>query len=114
MLSLPKLAFDSGYINQLSLHIKSGSSGNAVGYETNVKKTDNYMFRIRSEEKNGKFFRGLYGKIVGEIDFSTVNSKTATIHFKYYLNPDYTRNLEYDPTRNLFPNLPEREQVRIK
>jgi hypothetical protein len=59
ILSLPKLAFDSGYTNKLNLYIKAGNSGNVVGYETNVKKLDNYMFRIRSEEKNGKFLRGL-------------------------------------------------------
>lgn len=112
--SLPRYASETGYKDTFEFYIRSSSKGYATHYETNVKNTDNYFFRIRSEEKAGKFLRAMYGKIVGTFDFSTVNSKTASISFKYYLNPDYTRNLEYDPKRNLFLNLPEYERVRIK
>lgn len=41
-------------------------------------------------------------------------NKKVTIIFKYYLNPDGTRNLEYDPNRNLFGKLPLHEWVDIK
>ncbi len=33
------------------------------------------------------------------------------VYFTYSLNPDYTRNLEFDPKRNLFDNLSDLEQV---
>lgn len=112
--TLPRYASETGFKDNLELYIRSSSKGYATHYDTNVKNTDNYFFRIRSEEKDGKFVRAMYGKIVGTFDFSTVNSKTATISFKYYLNPDYSRNLEFDPTRNLFLNLPDYERVRIK
>ena len=74
----------------------------------------NYFFRIRSEEVDGKLERAMYGKILGHIGLTAIFSETAEIYFKYYLNPDYTRNLEFDPDQNLFKNLPDREQVGIK
>jgi len=43
----------------------------------------------------------MYGKIKGKIEFEPRRSKTAKIYLYYYLNPDYTRNLEFDPKRNL-------------
>jgi hypothetical protein len=50
-----------------------------------------YYFRVRSElDGDGRAVKALYGKIRGDF-FS----------FTYYLNPDGTRNLEYDPQRNL-------------
>jgi len=42
-------------------------------------------------DKDGKVVKALYGKIYGDF-FDMV----------YYLNPDGTRNIEYDPKRNLF------------
>lgn len=56
----------------------------------------------------------MYGKILGHIGLTAIFSETAEIYFKYYLNPDYTRNLEFDPKQNLFKNLPDRERVGIK
>jgi len=58
---------------------------------------------------DGKVHKALYGKIHGEIRFDVINSKTAIIIFTYYLNPDGTRNLEFDQKRNLFQNLKSRE-----
>jgi len=107
---LPRFAPEKGYVNKLELFIHAGPNG----YKTNVKRSDNYIFRIRSKVKDGELVEAMYGKILGSLDFSTVGTKTATIHFKYYLNPDGTRNLEYDPERNLFTGLPPREWVGIK
>lgn len=39
------------------------------------------------------------------------SEKNAKIFFKYYLNPDYSRNLEYDPTQNLFLNLRDNKKL---
>lgn len=75
--SLPRNAYDKGYTDKLELYIKSSHKRYVTDYNTNVKNTDNYFFRIRSEEKDGKLIRSMYGKIVGKLDFSTVNSITS-------------------------------------
>lgn len=113
-LSLPRHAFVTGYKDKYELYIKSSHGKYSTDIETNIRKTDNYFIRIRSEEKKGIFTKGIYGKIAGSLDFSTVDSKTAKIIMKYYINPDHTSNLEFDPKRNLFGNLTDREQVKIK
>ncbi|MFA5189161.1 MAG: hypothetical protein WC740_00465 [Verrucomicrobiia bacterium] len=74
-----------------------------------VRPDQNYFFRVRTEMTDGKVHKALYGKIHGEIRFDVINSKTAIIIFTYYLNPDGTRNLEFDQKRNLFQNLKSRE-----
>lgn len=78
--------------------------------------SNNYMFRVRTEiDKDGKIKRAMYGKILREIGFYVPDKKTgnAGIKMHYYLNPDYTRNLEFDPNRNLFRNLPKEEKVDL-
>jgi len=60
----------------------------------------NYFFRVRSRsEADGTVGRALYGKIYGDF-----------MEFTYYLNPDGTRNMEFDPKRNLFKNLKTGEE----
>ena len=110
--ALPRYAPDAGYKDNLLFEInrKGSAIQRSVDY---YKKNNNYVFRIRSKETNGQHSKSIYGKIVGPISFDPVFSKTAYISFKYYLNPDYTRNLEFDPKRNLFDELPPLEQVGI-
>jgi len=60
-----------------------------------------YYFRVRSSEDGGRLARGMYGKIRGEIRFDINARGTASIAMDYYLNPDYSTNLEFDPGRNL-------------
>jgi hypothetical protein len=66
------------------------------GYQSEWTQTDNnpdrvYVFRVRSV-MNGKneIKEAMYGKIYGDF-----------LHFAYYLNPDKTRNLEFDRSKNL-------------
>lgn len=107
---LPRSAFQSRYVDKLVLSKKRNIKD---GVMIDFSDDDNYIFRIRSEEKDGKFVKAIYGKILGPISFGDVSRKeTATVQFKYYLNPDYTRNLEFDPKRNLFGPLPPLEQVK--
>jgi hypothetical protein len=111
-LKLPRIAPFEGYFAKWSL---SKSRYPNEGVKVNFAQDDNYVFRVRSEEKDGKFERAMYGKILGPISFGNITRRdTATIAFKYYLNPDYTRNLEFDPERNLFGPLPPLEQVGIQ
>ena len=63
----------------------------------------------RRKNESGKIVSALYGKIHGEIGYSW----TRGIRFIYYLNPTPNdRNLEFDPSRNLFTDLKPMEQVR--
>ena len=107
MFKLPRHAPEDGYKNMVTHRtIRTGVGIMKEDYGEDT----NYIFRIRSEEKDGKLIRAMYGKINGEIRFDPMNSKTAYIIFKYFLNPDYTRNLEFG--ENLFKNLKSTEQVR--
>lgn len=112
---LPRIAPNNGYHGKLVLIEWRNPGDYNVKRNFDFLASDmNYIFRVRSEEENGQLKRGMYGKILGFIDFTAVHSKTAKIFFKYYLNPDYTHNLEFDPKRNLFGPLPPLEQVGIQ
>jgi len=103
-LKLVRNAPEAGYLNELSLPFRY--------VKDPVEMKSNYVFRVRSKEASGKLV-GMYGKIHGDIMFDPRGSKTASINFKYYLNPDYTTNLEFDPKRNLFTDLKSFEQVGL-
>jgi hypothetical protein len=106
---LSRFAPEVGYEKQLTLEV---SRYPGQMFKESFERKDNYVFRVRSEEQDGKLKRAMYGKILGPLKFAPFRSKTALVEFKYYLNPDYTRNLEFDPKRNLFGNLSDLEQVR--
>jgi hypothetical protein len=59
----------------------------------------NYFFKVRSDS-NGK---ACYGIIRGKIDgvLVGIHDDEANIRFTYFVNPDGTRNIEYDPHLNL-------------
>ncbi|GAB6082581.1 hypothetical protein JCM30471_14950 [Desulfuromonas carbonis] len=115
LFKLPRYAPEKGYNSELILREWRNSGDYNVKRNFDFLGSDvNYIFRVRSEEDDGLFKRGMYGKILGGIDFTAVHSKTAKIYFKYYLNPDYTNNLEFDPKENLFGLLPPMEQVGVK
>ena len=100
---LPRFAPENGYQPEL---VRTFSKKPGEKYKKTGEEDNNYFFRVRSEEKDGKFLRAMYGKIHGDISFDLRFSKTATIVFKYFFNPDYTRNMESG--RNLL-RLPKRE-----
>jgi len=95
---LPRIAPLDGYQNTL----KKTRSTSSPGFYSHSGEDINYLFRVRSEvDENGNLVKAMYGKIKGKIEFEPRRSKTAKIYLYYYLNPDYTRNLEFDPKRNL-------------
>jgi len=108
---LPRFAPEDGYKKELKAFIDRKPVGAS---KSSFNNRMHHIFRVRSEVEKGKLKKAMYGKIIGDIHVGTKKEGTAYLYFKYYLNPDYTRNLEFDPKRNLFPNLPEHEQVRIK
>lgn len=111
MLLLPKNAPLSGYKKELGVFLKGVKRGAGYSWKNNK----NYIFRVRSEVKNGKLNKAMYGKILSDISLAHPSKRGGfpAIQFKYYLNPDYTQNLEFDTKRNLFLNLPDREKVGI-
>lgn len=65
--------------------------------------TEYLVFRVKTEiDEKGNVVRAKYGKIYGPVEFGI--TKERLIQFIYYFNPDGTRNLEFDPNRNLFGN----------
>ena len=104
---LPRYANEGGFQAMIDMETSQNPNGKWVeGYRQN----DSYVFRVRSEVKDGKLIKAMYGKIRGPIKFEPRIDPTE-VYFTYYLNPDYTRNLEFDPKRNLFGNLPDLERV---
>lgn len=73
-----------------------------------------FYFRVRTvTNESGDVTSALYGKVRSHIGFDVRRAKTGTISFVYYLNPTPNdRNLEFDPTKNLFKNLSPSEEVR--
>lgn len=104
---LPRVAPEGGYRSTL---MKTASSG-SHGYKDDRSNDNNYIFRVRTERANGQVRRAMYGKILGDIQFAPLAGDNGAIVMHYYLNPDHSRNLEFDPKRNLFTSLPDREGV---
>lgn len=103
---MPRYAPESGYQPKLVKRL----SRSDPNFFSLMEHTTNYFYRVRSEvDEKGNFKRAMYGKIVNDLLIEPRNTTTGKIHFTYYLNPDYTRNLEYDPHGNLFSPLPTGE-----
>jgi len=105
---MPRYAPDSGY--KATLVQKMARYANGKGLNTQVNENQNYFFRVRSVlDEQGNVKSALYGKIYGEIGFWG----NQHLRFTYYLNPNSNdRNLEFDPAKNLFQNLPMMQQVK--
>jgi hypothetical protein len=108
-LRLPHEAPQEGYMNKSTLEKYIKPSGRK---NMKIVQGQNYIFRVRSiVDKDGKIVKANYGKIHGGIEYGFDTEKTAGVIFTYYFNPDTTRNLEFDPKRNLFTNLRSLEEV---
>lgn len=102
----PRYAPESGYEDKLVTRYDPRAP-DAHAYRT----TDTYrFFRVRSElDETGKFKRAMYGKMKGNLEAKPTRDGLAKIQLYYWLNPDYTRNMEFDTDRNLFSPLPKGE-----
>lgn len=63
----------------------------------------NYLFRVRSEvDEQGNVVRAMYGVVSGDFIPVGGNSEIGrNVSFTYALNPDWTRNLEFDPAKTV-------------
>jgi hypothetical protein len=109
-LKLPRTAPDSVYEAQFRTS-KRRAPGSAI--QTEAKEDRSFLFRVRTMvDEKGDVKSAQYGKVQGDLRMDPTNSKTAIVRFTYYLNPTPNdRNLEFDPRRNLFENLPDAEIV---
>jgi hypothetical protein len=109
-LKLPRLAPEEGYLAEFATAI--GRVPSTLGRDDS-KAGRSYFFRVRTvRDEKGEIASALYGKIDGEIRVDVINSKTALLLLDYYLNPESkSRNMEFDPKRNLFRTLKSTEQV---
>ncbi len=104
-LVLPAIAPLEGYHNKLDKFKGRNLEDNWIG---DVSDRQHYYFRVRSVVKDGKLLKAMYGKIYRDIDFNARCyagvgcSDDPKIRFIYFLNPDWTRNVEFDYNKNLF------------
>lgn len=60
----------------------------------------NYLFRVRTElDEHGNVRRAMYGVISNEVVIGGNDEIGRNVSFTYALNPDWTRNLEFDPAK---------------
>lgn len=101
-LRLSQNAPADGYEKQWTARRQSSPDGTLVGRS----KEDRYFyFRVRSVRVDGQTTKSFYGKIHGDIEWCPESATKAWLKFCYYLNPDGTRNVEFDPKRNLSKDL---------
>lgn len=108
-LRLPREAPADGYRSEWVIEKGQGPAKPVYG---GAQADQNFIFRVRSQTASDGTQKAIYGKTQGDIEFYPVTHTTAAIRFTYYLNPDGTRNLEFDLKRNLFKNLKQDEEVR--
>lgn len=102
-LRLPHHAPLAGYQSKLLIR---DYSEKGKTYSSPYRKDQNYYFRVRTKrDDQGNIIEAYYGKIHGNIRFSTPNAdKKGKIYFSFYLNPNNNdTNVEFSPEKNLFP-----------
>lgn len=105
---LPGIAPENGYHPKWEWRLRA-----EVDYESddwricqNGDQDNNYYIRVRTVlDEEGKVVSAMYGKIYWGVGFGNrTNPEKFPVRFLYYLNPDGTRNTEFDVTQNLNPD----------
>ncbi len=106
----PREAPESGY--EPSLRTRFAREPEA-GFTKEATDEQEYFFRVRTVERDGRIVSALYGKIKGGLELAPSNSETSKVRLTYYLNPTPNdRNLEWDTSRNLLTGLSKAETPR--
>ncbi|MBB5353563.1 hypothetical protein HNR46_003824 [Haloferula luteola] len=106
-LRLDYLAPEKGYKPTLSM-TASTDLADKVRHD-GFERTRNYYLRVRTKlDEDGELIRANYAKVHGDFEFWY----TGDMRFTYYFNPTPNdRNLEFDPSKNLFQNLEDAMRV---
>ncbi|NNL06273.1 MAG: hypothetical protein HKO86_01005, partial [Gammaproteobacteria bacterium] len=117
LLRFPHHAPVQGYIGELVQHYERTPGVSVTGRSGYPEYDTNYFFRVRTElDMDENVIGGLYGKIHGEIKLTnfipSTKDEKPTLSFNYYLNPNNNdTNIEYDPEKNLYKDVPHRLKV---
>lgn len=105
---MPRYAPEGGYQSTLVQEIARYANGK--GLNNQINENQNYFFRVRTAlDGQDNVKSALYGKIYGEISFWG----NQHLRFTYYLNPTPNdRNMEFDPSKNLFRDLSPLQHVK--
>jgi hypothetical protein len=103
---LPYLAPERGYAHEWiwqNSRATAATPGSRSVFVDESKPNRCFVFRVRSlVDADKKLVRADYGKIHGPVELTAGIEGQWILSFTYYLNPDGTRNLEFDPKNNLF------------
>ena len=114
---LPRYAPENGYKPAIEM-IKHVGPGTPTSDVSTMMEED-FFIRVRTvKDKNGNIKEALYGKIISNkkdpvagimeppaISYRIRDKDRAYINFTYYINPDKTRNMEFDPEKNLLKEI---------
>lgn len=101
-LRLPKLAPETGYQNQWTWHSVIRPDETSDKYIIPSEANRAYFFRVRSKRDHSGNIVALYGKISHDLNYGIARSNQMCIQMaSYYLNPDGTRTMEFDVSKNL-------------
>ena len=106
-LRMSAIAPVEGYTTNIVKSLSDTPTGGWKHNDREANKDLNYYFRVRTEmDDQGNVTNALYGKIYGDFALDPINSKTLLVFFNFYFNPNSnSRNVEFDPKRNLSQNL---------
>jgi hypothetical protein len=91
----------AGYESQHVWLLRWTASGGSSGTSIDLNGETNYIFRVRTElDEKGDVRRALCGTIAGDLVPVAGNNEIGrNVSFTYALNPDWTRNIEFDPAK---------------
>jgi hypothetical protein len=110
----PRTVPDNGYRSSLALRRVRKPQDLAPAWVDDAARDANYFFRIRTRVDNqGNVVSAYYGKIYGGFKFAGASARGSFLKVPaVYLNPTLLdRNMEFDPKRNLFGDLPSSQRV---
>jgi hypothetical protein len=106
-LRLPRSVPEDGYQSNLLKQIGRPAADKPI--DAGTREDQNYFIRVRTVvDEDGRIKSAYYGKLVGDVRFWG----NRRVKFTYCLNPtSMDRNMEFDPKRNVFGNLPSSQRV---
>ena len=102
----PRMAPERGYVNEVNWdELKAGELLNKGTFYYTEDLNGFHVFRVRSRfDESGNLVGGCYGKFTKNFWVALNQGEFYRLRFSYLYNPDGTRNLEFDPERNLNRN----------